>query len=114
MKKIAVGPKAKGVINIDTSVENLLAVAKALNKDISDLTVTIQDREGIRANRSKKDRGRIKLFGGMWPLPCTCLMILGRYNDEYRWSMKVITLHHKVFRRFSGKLTPMVKRKLKV
>ncbi|WZL73586.1 class II fructose-bisphosphatase [Clostridiaceae bacterium 35-E11] len=45
MKKIAVGPKAKGTINIDDPVEkNLKAVAKALDKDINDLTVSIQDR----------------------------------------------------------------------
>ncbi|QEK13245.1 class II fructose-bisphosphatase [Crassaminicella thermophila] len=45
MKKIAVGPKAKGLIDIDGPVEkNLKAVAKALNKDINDVTVIIQDR----------------------------------------------------------------------
>ncbi|QXM06737.1 class II fructose-bisphosphatase [Crassaminicella indica] len=45
MKKIAVGPKAKGLIHIDDPVEkNLKAVAKALNKDINDVTVIIQDR----------------------------------------------------------------------
>ncbi|MCT4607158.1 MAG: class II fructose-bisphosphatase [Marinisporobacter sp.] len=46
MDKIAVGPKAKGVINLDAPVkENLLNVAKALNKNITDLTVTMLDRE---------------------------------------------------------------------
>ncbi|MFB9758193.1 class II fructose-bisphosphatase [Ectobacillus funiculus] len=45
MKKIAVGPKAKGCINIEASLtENMKAVAKALGKDVADLTVMIQDR----------------------------------------------------------------------
>lgn len=46
MKKIAVGPKAKGCINIGSSLtENMKAVAEALGKDMKDLTVMIQDRE---------------------------------------------------------------------
>ncbi|OKL35266.1 class II fructose-bisphosphatase [Domibacillus mangrovi] len=45
MHKIAVGPKAKGSINIDASLtENMKSVAKALGKDIKDLVVMIQDR----------------------------------------------------------------------
>ncbi|WEG12451.1 class II fructose-bisphosphatase [Pullulanibacillus sp. KACC 23026] len=45
MEKIAVGPKAKGVINIESSLtENMRAVAAALGKDVSELTVMIQDR----------------------------------------------------------------------
>lgn len=45
MQKIAVGPKAKGAINIDASLtENMQSVAKASGKDIKDLTVMIQDR----------------------------------------------------------------------
>lgn len=46
MEKIAVGPKAKGSININASVrENILNVAKALNKDVTEITVMIQDRK---------------------------------------------------------------------
>ncbi|MCC5912671.1 MAG: class II fructose-bisphosphatase [Clostridiaceae bacterium] len=65
MKKIAVGPKAKGVIDINASVrENLEAVAKALDKSIEDITVTIQDRprheEIIKEVREAG--ARIKLF----------------------------------------------------
>ncbi|MCT4618996.1 MAG: class II fructose-bisphosphatase [Marinisporobacter sp.] len=65
MDKIAVGPKAKGVISLDAPVkENLLNVAKALNKNITDLTVTMLDRErheGIV--KECRDLGvRIKLF----------------------------------------------------
>mgnify|MGYP003878624959 FL=1 len=66
MKKIAVGPRARGKINIDASVEeNLYSVAKALNKDISDLTVTIQDRERHKnlIEEVRRIGARIKLFG---------------------------------------------------
>lgn len=46
MDKIAVGPKAKGVINInDTVEENLVRVAEALGKPIEELTITTIDRE---------------------------------------------------------------------
>ncbi|WP_416198750.1 MAG: class II fructose-bisphosphatase [Sporanaerobacter sp.] len=66
MKKIAVGPKARGSIDINATVEeNLKNIAKALNKDISDLTVTILDRprheELIKQVRTAG--ARIKLFG---------------------------------------------------
>jgi fructose-1,6-bisphosphatase II len=45
MDKIAVGPKAAGRINLDWPVEkNLQAVAQALCKSISDLTVVVLDR----------------------------------------------------------------------
>ncbi|OPJ55283.1 class II fructose-bisphosphatase [Alkalithermobacter paradoxus] len=66
MKKIIVGPKAKGCIDIDASVEeNLRNVAKALDKDITDLTVIIQDRERHADIISDIRRvgARIKMFG---------------------------------------------------
>ena len=45
MDKIAVGPRAKGCINIDDPIEdNLARVAKALNRDVSDLNVVLMDR----------------------------------------------------------------------
>jgi fructose-1,6-bisphosphatase II len=45
-RKIAVGPRAKGCIDINAPVEeNLKRVAKALNRRVSDLTVVILDRE---------------------------------------------------------------------
>ena len=45
MEKIAVGPKAKGCIDLNLSLtENMKAVAKALGKDVSELTVMMQDR----------------------------------------------------------------------
>ncbi len=46
MEKIAVGPKAKNVINLNLSVkENLKRIAKALDKKITELTVMVLDRE---------------------------------------------------------------------
>ena len=45
MHKMAVGPKAKGSINIEAPfTENMKSVAKALGKDVKDLNVMIQDR----------------------------------------------------------------------
>ena len=45
MKKIAVGPRAKGVIDINKSTrENIENVAKALDKDVEDITVIVLDR----------------------------------------------------------------------
>lgn len=66
MKKIVVGPKAKGAINIDAPIEeNLYNVAKALNKKISDLTVIIQERDRHEdlIEEVRRVGARIKLFG---------------------------------------------------
>ncbi|MEJ8553988.1 class II fructose-bisphosphatase [Tepidibacter sp. Z1-5] len=66
MKKLIVGPKAKGCIDINDSIENnLTKVAKALNKEISDLTVIIQDRERHDEIVAEVRRlgARIKMFG---------------------------------------------------
>jgi len=46
MNKLAVGPEAKGMINIEMSItENLRAIAKAKHKDVEDLTTIILDRD---------------------------------------------------------------------
>jgi fructose-1,6-bisphosphatase II len=46
MNKMAVGPEAKGVIDIEKSItENLEAIAKAKRKDVEDLTTIILDRD---------------------------------------------------------------------
>jgi fructose-1,6-bisphosphatase II len=46
MEKIAVGPEARQVINIDASVkENIIKTAKAMGKHIKDITVIVLDRE---------------------------------------------------------------------
>jgi fructose-1,6-bisphosphatase II len=45
MNKLAVGPEAKGKINIEKSItDNLKAIAKAKNKNVDDLTAIILDR----------------------------------------------------------------------
>ncbi len=45
MDKIAVGPRAKGVIDLDAPVcENIANIAKALNKSTSDMTAVVLDR----------------------------------------------------------------------
>jgi fructose-1,6-bisphosphatase II len=46
MNKLAVGPEAKGRINIERSItDNLKAIAKAKRKDVEDLTTIILDRD---------------------------------------------------------------------
>jgi fructose-1,6-bisphosphatase II len=46
MEKIAVGPEAKSVVDLDASPkENIKKVAEALGKDVSEITVAIIDRE---------------------------------------------------------------------
>ena len=46
MDKIAVGPKGKGVISLDKPLEeNIISLAKALNKDVSEVTVVMLERE---------------------------------------------------------------------
>lgn len=66
MQKIAVGPNAKGAININkTPKENILNVAKALNKDITELTVIVQERErhNYIVEAARELGARVKLFG---------------------------------------------------
>jgi fructose-1,6-bisphosphatase II len=59
MEKIAVGPEAAGKVDINApAIDNLRAVAKAKNKDIEDLVVTILDRE-----RHEKMVGEIRNTG---------------------------------------------------
>nr|WP_317982884.1 class II fructose-bisphosphatase [Romboutsia faecis] len=65
MKKIIVGPKAKGVIDLNKSAEeNIISVAKALGKKTSEMTIITQDRERhdyiVKAARSLG--ARIKVF----------------------------------------------------
>src|SRR3989344_3574976 len=46
MEKIGVGPEAKAVINLDALVsENVKKTAKALGKDVEELTVIVLDRD---------------------------------------------------------------------
>src|SRR4030095_13835947 len=46
MNKLAVGPEARGHINIEKSItQNLKAIAKAMHKDVEDLTTIVLDRD---------------------------------------------------------------------
>jgi fructose-1,6-bisphosphatase class II len=65
MEKIAVGPEARGVVDIDRPVEeNLRAVADALGKYVEDVTVVILDRpRHDRVIRDVREAGaRIRLI----------------------------------------------------
>lgn len=66
MDKIAVGPKAKGAIDLDASPDkNIKAVAKKLGKNVDDMTIIIMDRDRHK-NLIKKVRkigARIRLIG---------------------------------------------------
>lgn len=65
MNKIAVGPKVAGKVNIDAPIhETLKITAEALNKSITDLTVTMLDRpRHDDLIKECRDAGaRIKLF----------------------------------------------------
>ena len=65
MDKIAVGPAAVGAIDITAPVEtNLVAVARALDRSVDDLTVVILDRErhAELINSVRKAGARIRLI----------------------------------------------------
>lgn len=65
MDKIAVGPKAAGVIDINAPLErNIQILARVLNKDIRDITITMLDRERHipLMEAARKVGARIKLF----------------------------------------------------
>ncbi|WP_411681542.1 class II fructose-bisphosphatase [Clostridium thailandense] len=66
MKKIAVGPGAKGAIDINKSAkDNILNVAKALNKEVEELTIIVQERErhDYIVEAAREVGARVKLFG---------------------------------------------------
>ena len=65
MEKIAVGPEAVGLVDINASVlDNLKAVAKAKNKDIQDVVATVLNRERHAKiiNELREAGARIKLI----------------------------------------------------
>lgn len=65
MNKIAVGPSAKGVINVEMSVEdNLKAIAKSSGKRIQDLAVVMLDRPRHEALKAEVRRcgARIRMI----------------------------------------------------
>lgn len=66
MKKIIVGPKAKGSIDLNkTHEENIKNVAKALGKKTTQMTIIVQDRERHNdiVQAARKLGARIKMFG---------------------------------------------------
>ncbi len=66
MKKIVVGPKAKGAIDLTkTPEENIISVAKALGKKTSQMTISVQDRERHNdiIEAARKLGSRIQMFG---------------------------------------------------
>ncbi len=66
MDKIAVGPEAAGHISLDATIEeNIAAVAKAKNKEIEDVGVSILDRERHEEiiQRIRATGARIRLIG---------------------------------------------------
>jgi len=66
MKKIAVGPGAKGAIDINKSPkENIINVAMALNKPVEELTIMVQERErhDYIIRDAREVGARVKLFG---------------------------------------------------
>lgn len=72
MEKICVGPRGKGRIDINASVtENLRRVAEGMERDVSDLTVVILDRERhekiIRECREAGARIRLITDGDVGP-----------------------------------------------
>lgn len=72
MQKICVGPRAKGKIDICATVtENLKNVAEAMNREVSDLTVVVLDRERhekiIREIRESGARVRLITDGDVVP-----------------------------------------------
>ena len=78
MEKIAVGPMAKGRIDLNRPVkENLINVAEAIGKSIEDLTVTIQERDRHeQLMKECRELGcRIKLFrdGDVGAAIATCM-----------------------------------------
>lgn len=66
MKKIVVGPNAKGAIDLTKSPEeNIISVAKALGKKTTQMTITVQDRERHNdiVEAARKLGARIQMFG---------------------------------------------------
>lgn len=66
MEKLVVGPEAKGVIDLDKSLEdNIRSVAKALKKDVKDMMIVVLDKP-----RHKKAMEQIRDLGAkLYALP---------------------------------------------
>ncbi|MBP6994332.1 class II fructose-bisphosphatase [Candidatus Woesebacteria bacterium] len=78
MDKIAVGPRAKDAIHLDASVrDNIQNVARALNKDVDEITVSVLDRPRNEKlmNEIRATGARIRLItdGDVATAIATCL-----------------------------------------
>ena len=111
MDKIAVGPRAKGCIDIDAPVsENLERVAKALERKVSDLTVVLLDRERHYGIMDEIRRAgapacicisvRAVLLKAYWLLPLSnvsavicrhgcALKMMNRSNAAWKWASAI-------------------------
>lgn len=79
MEKIATGPKAAGVIDLDASVkDNIQKTAKALGKEVSEITVAVIDRERSKTLISdiRAVGARVRLFsdGDVSMAVATCML----------------------------------------
>lgn len=77
MQKLAVGPKAKGIVTIENSIEeNIRLLSEVLEKDISDVTVVMLDRprheEYVRRIRAIGARIRFIADGDVLGAMTTC------------------------------------------
>ncbi|AKG73502.1 class II fructose-bisphosphatase [Salinicoccus halodurans] len=78
MEKMAVGPKAKGKINVEAPlIDNLKMVAEANGKDISELNVAVQDRprHAEYIDTIRKSGAKVQLFkdGDVLYAAATCM-----------------------------------------
>src|SRR5437588_4085590 len=66
MEKIVVGPSCKGAVELDAPVaDNLKSIAKRLDRDVDDLTISVRDRPRHEKliNEIRKAGARIRLIG---------------------------------------------------
>jgi fructose-1,6-bisphosphatase II len=116
MEKIAAGPKAKKVINIDASVKtNIEKTAKVLGKKVGDITVCVLDRDRHRdlINQIRKVGARVRLItdgdvaGGMAPcMPesgIDLLMGIGASAEAVLAGVAIKILGGQMFARFKPK-----------
>jgi fructose-1,6-bisphosphatase II len=116
MEKIAAGPRAGKVINLDAPVaENIRRTAKALGKKVGDITVCILDRERHRdtINQVRKVGARVRLItdgdvaGGIAPcLPETgidLLMGIGASAEAVLAAAAIKILGGQIYCRFKPK-----------
>lgn len=116
MEKIAVGPEAKNVINLDAPVkDNLTKIAKALGKNIQEVTAVILDRERhnelIKQVREAGARVRLitdgDVAGGIAPCipenPIDVLLGIGASAEAVLAAAAIKTMGGEILCRFKPK-----------